>query len=63
MLRKLCCLDTDQCNCGCFGLTRNKTVKLAYILVLLLGYLVLFLTNSLMHPASPATIDNYHCLS
>ena len=50
MLSKLCCFGTDICNCKCFGLTRNKNVKIGYIIILLLAASLLLFINAMMHP-------------
>ena len=61
MLTKICCLHTDLCKCHCFGLTRNKNVKLGYILITLLAIATLPLLNALTNPSDPLTIDRYNC--
>jgi hypothetical protein len=61
MLSKICCLHTDLCKCHCFGLTRNKNVKIGYLLLLAFFAAALFVTNTVMDPASPSTIQHYGC--
>ena len=52
MLGKICCFNTDACKCTCWGLTRNKNVKIAYIAIIILAYLILILINSTMDTTS-----------
>ena len=52
MLSSLCCLNTNLCKCSCFGLTRNKNVKIGYIILLLLFSTLLIFTNLAMQDSS-----------
>ena len=48
MLSKICCLNTELCKCHCFGLTRNKNVKIGYILLIAFFSMLLFIVNGLI---------------
>jgi len=61
MLTKICCLHTDLCKCHCFGLTRNKNVKLGYIAITLLSILAIILLNATADTTDHNVIAHYRC--
>lgn len=48
MLSKICCYNTDISNVQCLGLTRNKTIKIGYLLIIALAYSILLIINAAM---------------
>ena len=62
MLRKICCLHTDLCKCHCFGLTRNKNVKLGYIAIIFFFIPAIVLLNSITDTERKQTIIDFNCL-
>jgi hypothetical protein len=61
MLSKVCCFNTDISKCQCLGLTRNKTIKIGYLLTLALAYAVLLVINASMRDPAPPTLAAYDC--
>jgi hypothetical protein len=61
MLSKICCFNTDISKFTCLGLTRNKTIKAGYALILLLAYVILLLINSGVESLRIETIESYEC--
>ncbi len=46
MLAKVCCLTTDFCKGECLGLTRNKNVKLSYIGLFIITFVISLIMKS-----------------
>lgn len=61
MLSKICCFNTDIAKCQCLGLTRNKTIKIGYLLIIALAYSILLIINASMNEISVATLEAYGC--
>ena len=61
MLRKICCLNSEACDCTCWSLTRNKNVKIGYIVLILFAYGVLLMVNALMYPMGEDVCVAYGC--
>ena len=52
MLSNICCFNTTLCSCTCLGLTRNKNVKIAYILIILTTFIITIVINASIHEPS-----------
>lgn len=61
MLRKICCLTAESTSCKFLGISRNKIIKIEYLLVLLLALGVAALINASSNEYSPETISSYGC--
>lgn len=61
MLRKICCLTSESTSCKPLGISRNKIIKIEYLLIFLVAFGAVALINASSDEYSPEMVSSYGC--